>query len=197
LQGNLHTVIIHEYKITSNLRFMNLSYLIFSIGSCILLSSTAMAQTPGNPATNAASSVAAAVADAQSVGVFKQVQGQAWQGPAQSRRVITPGEPVLAGERLRTGRNGTASLTLKDGTVLTLGPDTSVDLTQFNFNTTTQEGSLGLDLLQGTLRVVTGLLAKVNPERFRISTPTAVVGVRGTDFIVEARLPLFVTESSR
>jgi hypothetical protein len=111
--------------------------------------------------------------------------------------VITPGEPVLAGERLRTGRNGTASLTLKDGTVLTLGPDTSVDLTQFNFNTTTQEGSLGLDLLQGTLRVVTGLLAKVNPERFRISTPTAVVGVRGTDFIVEARLPLFVTESSR
>jgi hypothetical protein len=174
---------------------MNLKYLIFSISSCLILSGTAMAQTSGNPATTAASSVA--VADAGGVGIFKQVQGQAWQGQAESRRVIMPGEPVLAGERLRTGRNGTASLTLKDGTVLTLGPDTSLDLTQFHFNTTTQEGSLGLDLLQGTLRVITGLLAKVNPERFRITTPTAVVGVRGTDFIVEARGPLFDPDSSR
>jgi hypothetical protein len=43
-----------------------------------------------------------------------------------------------------------------------------------------------LDLLQGSVRVVTGLLAKVNPERFKVRTPTAVVGVRGTDFIVDA-----------
>ena len=44
-----------------------------------------------------------------------------------------------------------------------------------------------LDLLQGSVRVVTGVLAKVNPDLFRVQTPTSVVGVRGTDFIVETQ----------
>ena len=89
----------------------------------------------------------------------------------------------------RTGRNGAASLTLKDGTVLVMGPDTTVDLTRFQFDTTTQKGHFALDLLQGSVRVITGLLAKINPDLFKVSTPTSVVGVRGTDFIVEAAPP--------
>jgi hypothetical protein len=76
---------------------------------------------------------------------------------------------------------------LKDGTVLTLGPDTVMDLRQFQFDTTTQQGNFLLDLLRGSVRVVTGLLAKVNPERFQVQTPTSVVGVRGTDFIVDTQ----------
>ena len=42
-----------------------------------------------------------------------------------------------------------------------------------------------LNLLQGTIRVVTGWLGKVQPEQVKVITPTSVVGVRGTDFIVE------------
>jgi hypothetical protein len=171
---------------------MKLLYLTLASAGCLLLSAPALAQvTASTPATQGTP----APTEAGRIGVFKQVQGLAWQGRAETRRAMAPGEAVLAGERLSTGRNGAASLVLKDGTVLTLGPDTTVDLSQFQFDSTTQEGRFGLDLLQGTLRVVTGLLAKVNPERFRITTPTAVVGVRGTDFIVEAHDPS-VTVSS-
>ncbi len=137
--------------------------------------------------------LAGAVASAQTpdaapdtrAGTFKQVQGEVRLGRGDGR-AVQAGEAVRAGERIRTGQDGAASLVLKDGTVMVLGPDSTADLSQYQFNATTQEGNLLVELLQGSVRVVTGLLARVNPERFKVKTPTAVVGVRGTDFIVEA-----------
>ncbi|QCB46010.1 FecR family protein [Hydrogenophaga sp. PAMC20947] len=119
------------------------------------------------------------------IGTFKQVEGEAWVGPAASRRTASSGDGVQVSDRLTTGKAGAATITLKDGTILTMGPDTAMDLSQFAFDSTTQEGNFLLDLLQGSVRVVTGLLGKVNPELFKVKTPTSVVGVRGTDFIVE------------
>lgn len=134
-------------------------------------------------------------------GTIKQVQGEVLLGKGSHRAAPQPGDGLRAGERIVTGKDSAASLVLKDGTVLTLGPDTTADLSQFQFDSTTQEGNLLLDLLQGSVRVVTGLLSKVNPERFKVKTPTAVVGVRGTDFIVEAEsnppLRFFITHDWR
>lgn len=137
--------------------------------------------------------LAAAVASAQTqgsasdtrAGTFKQVQGEVLLGRGDGR-AVQPGEAVRAGERVRTGKDGATSIVLKDGTVMVLGPDSTADLSQYQFDSTTQEGNLLVELLQGSVRVVTGLLARVNPDRFKVKTPTAVVGVRGTDFIVEA-----------
>ena len=78
-----------------------------------------------------------------------------------------------------------ASLTLKDGTVLAVGPDSVMDLSEFAFNSTTQEGSMLVNLVRGSLRMATGLIAKLKPEQVKVTTPTTVIGVRGTDFIVE------------
>jgi hypothetical protein len=129
---------------------------------------------------------ASATAGAARAGTLKQVQGEVYLGKDAARRSPQPGDAVNAGERLSTGRDGAASMVLKDGTVLTLGPNATADLNQYQFDSTTQEGNLLVDLLQGSVRVVTGLLTKINPDRLKVRTPTAVVGVRGTDFIVEA-----------
>ena len=141
---------------------------------------TASATTP-TPLSNAAQP------DTLRIGTFKQVQGNAWIGTEAARRAAQPGTGVAMADRLSTGPQGAATLTLKDGTVLTMGPDTVMDLRQFQFDSTTQQGNFLLDLLRGSVRVVTGLLAKVNPELFKVQTPTSVVGVRGTDFIVETQ----------
>lgn len=143
--------------------------------SLLLLTPWSLAQT-APPAT-----------DAPRAGTFKQVQGETWAGSAAARRAPTPGDGLRETERVSTGQTGAATIVLKDGTVLTLGPNTTADLSQFQFDATTQKGHFALNLLQGSIRVVTGLLAKINPDLFKVSTPTAVVGVRGTDFIVETR----------
>lgn len=137
-------------------------------------------------ASLASAQTATAPVDAQRVGTFKQIQGDIQLGKEAGRPAPAPGDALRQGDRVRTGTTGGASIVLKDGTVLSMGPNTTVDLSQFQFDSTTQNGNFLLDVLQGSVRVVTGLMAKVNPERFKVRTPTAVVGVRGTDFIVEA-----------
>ncbi len=133
------------------------------------------------------SSAQSAQPESGRIGTFKQIEGEAWIGTTASRRTASSGDGVQVSDRLSTGKTGAATITLKDGTVLTMGPDTTMDLRQFAFDSTTQEGNLLLDLLQGSVRVVTGLLGKVNPELFKVKTPTSVVGVRGTDFIVQTK----------
>lgn len=140
----------------------------------------------GETAADAPTSPVAPANDAR-VGTVKLVQGESWLGKADARRPVASGDGVFEAERVSTGQKGAATITLKDGTVLTMGPNTTMDLSKFQYNTTTQEGNFALDLLQGSVRVVTGLLARINPDLFKISTPTSVVGVRGTDFIVETQ----------
>lgn len=127
-----------------------------------------------------------ATAPTARAGTLKQVEGTVWVERGNLRQAVTPGEGLTTAQRLQTGGDGAASVVLRDGTVLTVGPNSAIEINEFAFDATTQQGNFLLDLFQGSVRVITGILAKVNPEVFKVRTPTSVVGVRGTDFIVEA-----------
>jgi hypothetical protein len=176
-----------------------------SVLGAVLLgtASLSMAQStaPEAPAAATASPTPAATAtapapveipanDTSRIGTVKHAEGAILMGRTTAQQAPRPGDGVRENERLSTGPDGAASILLKDGTVLTMGPNTTMDLSRFNFDSTTQKGHFVLDLLKGSVRVVTGLLARVNPDLFKVQTPTSVVGVRGTDFIVEAMEPL-------
>lgn len=120
------------------------------------------------------------------VGTFKSAEGPVRVVSGGQQRNAAPGQALHVNERVVTGPQGAAAITLRDGTVLTMGQQSQMDMSAFAFDSTTQQGSAAIHLLQGSLRVVTGLLGKVSPDRFKVTTPTSVVGVRGTDFIVEA-----------
>ena len=120
-------------------------------------------------------------------GTFKNLEGAVSVVRDSQSLPALPGQGLREGDRVVTGPHSAAAITLQDGTVFAVGPNASVDLTHYIFDTTSQNGSLLLNLLQGTLRVVTGLMGKTNPELIKVTTPTSVVGVRGTDFIVEAQ----------
>lgn len=122
-------------------------------------------------------------------GTFKMVQGDVTLAHENSRRAVVAGDPAFVGDRILTGERSAAALTLRDGSLLSMGSNTQLTLSEFNFDATTQEGNVLLSLLHGSLRVVTGLIAKLRPEQVKITTPTTVIGVRGTDFIVEQAAP--------
>ena len=155
----------------------------------LCLAAQAWAQQPAAPVAAPAPAPAPAAmpqptGDARE-GTFKAVQGDVTvvRGTLRSAAVVAAG--VQATDRIVTGPKSAASLTLRDGTVLSVGPDSVMDLSQFAFNPTTQDGNVLVSLLRGSLRMATGLIAKVKPEQVKVTTPTTVIGVRGTDFIVE------------
>lgn len=105
---------------------------------------------------------------------------------AGTTRPAKAGEPVLPTGRIVTGPDSAASLVLRDGTTVVVGPASQIDFKNFSFDATTQEGGLLISLLQGSLRMMSGLVGKAHPQTVRIETKTALIGVRGTDFIVQA-----------
>jgi hypothetical protein len=119
------------------------------------------------------------------VGTLKSVTGLVDLGLAANKRSADVGSALLPADRITTGRHASATFMLKDGTVVSVGPNSTLELAKVQFDTTTQQGNLVLDLLQGSIRVITGWLGKLHPEQVKVMTPTSVVGVRGTDFIVE------------
>lgn len=96
------------------------------------------------------------------------------------------GATVVVGDRVRTGANGRVGITLNDNTLLSAGPNALLELKDFRFDTTTHQGSLKTHLTQGALAVVSGKIAKTQPKNVEFSTPSLTLGVRGTEFILEA-----------
>ncbi|WP_431274033.1 FecR family protein [Variovorax ureilyticus] len=120
-------------------------------------------------------------------GVLKSVRGDVrLLAPDGSTRTAKSGDVVAPIDRIVTGADSGASVVLRDGTKLVVGPASRLDLKEFHFDSTTQDGGMLVSLLQGSARMVTGLIGKTHPDAIRVETPTAVIGIRGTDFIVQA-----------
>lgn len=176
-----------------------MTYLHLIAASALALAAAgAHAQTPPAavpaPLPPAASAVAAAPAPTpvevvtRQAGFLKTLRGsvQLMEAPGAAARPAQAGDALLPGGRITTGPDSAASLVLRDGTTLVVGPSSQMELKAFSFDATTHDGSLLAVLLKGSLRMITGLLGKAHPEAVRIETQFAFVGVRGTDFIVQA-----------
>ncbi|RZI95814.1 MAG: hypothetical protein EOP78_05755 [Variovorax sp.] len=137
-----------------------------------------------------AQSAAPALSASEHAGFMKNVRGDVQLLSASGvMRPAQAGDVVAPIERIVTGKDAAASVVLRDGTTIVLGPSSRLDLKEFSFNSTTQDGGMIVSLVRGTLRMVTGLIGKSNPDAVRVETQTATIGIRGTDFIVQADNP--------
>ncbi len=118
-------------------------------------------------------------------GIVKVVNGDVRIRDAQGERALKSGDAVLENTRLMSAKDSSASMILRDGTTLVLGNNSQFEVQKFAFDATTQKGDMFVNLLQGSMRMLTGLIAKANPEAIQVKTKTLSVGIRGTDFIVE------------
>ncbi|MCX7892377.1 MAG: FecR family protein [Burkholderiales bacterium] len=96
-------------------------------------------------------------------------------------RSLNVGAPVYVHELVETGRDSHVVLMFLDETRLSLAPGSRFTVEQYRFEPDRSgAGGAVLRLLQGGLRTFTGLLAAARPNNYRVVTPTATIGVRGT-----------------
>lgn len=115
-------------------------------------------------------------------------------------RSLREGDEVVQGTRLVTGRDASLTLTFSDESELTLGARTSMTLDRYHFpapgagagddddddeDDAAEEPGFGASLLQGVVRVVTGLIAKRRPASVSFGARVATIGIRGTHFTAE------------
>ncbi|MCP1573996.1 hypothetical protein J2S30_002375 [Herbaspirillum rubrisubalbicans] len=117
--------------------------------------------------------------------IVKVLHGDVQAQRAGKMQPLGIGARLYAGDRVVTGAASSVGFTLRDDTRMSLGPNSQFQLEQFAYNDATDEGNIAVRLTKGTLRYVSGLIGKHAPQRQQVTTPTATIGIRGTDFIVE------------
>ncbi len=124
---------------------------------------------------------AAPMATAGDAGEIITVRGVVTlQGTGGGARIVSGGQNVVEGDTITTGPRSAAVLRMSDGSRITLRPDSSFQVEEFNTNE--NEESAVLRLFKGGLRAVTGFLSKRNPDAVRLNTSVATIGIRGTEF---------------
>jgi hypothetical protein len=126
-----------------------------------------------------------ALALAPDAGTIKTLRGEVRIERAGAPVAAQVGDPVFKGDRVSVRGDGSIGISMRDETLLSLGPNSTLVIDGFAYNPTTREGQVETSILKGTLRFVTGLIGRLNPAAVKVTTPTATVGIRGTDFIVE------------
>ena len=99
-----------------------------------------------------------------------------------ARRNLVKGELVNSGERLETNA-GRVQIRFTDGSFVSLQPNTVFGLDNYAFNKAQpNEGSLLFNFIRGSMRTVSGAIGKVNRSNYKVQTPVATIGIRGTSY---------------
>jgi len=125
-------------------------------------------------------------ADGEAAGMVKNSKGEVGIERGGTRIPCVVGTPVFAADKVRTGADGSVGVTLRDNTLLSAGPNSLFVLDKFAFDSTTNAGARSVYVRKGTLAVATGNIARETPDSVDFRTPTSVIGVRGTEFVIEA-----------
>jgi hypothetical protein len=120
------------------------------------------------------------------IGQIKTAAGQVTVTRGGASQPVAPGEHVFQSDVFETGADGSVGITFADNSMMSLGPDSRLSLDQFRFDSTTHDGVFDSSLESGTLAVKSGQIVKQTPEAMKVRTPGALLGVRGTEFVVRA-----------
>jgi hypothetical protein len=112
-----------------------------------------------------------------SIGRVSRITGDQL-GSAQAQgapvRKLAAGDPVFAGDRIRTGAGTVLYIEFTDKSRFTLGPNTEFEVEQY------VEEAFHSRIFKGAFRFVSGLTARRKPENMRVNIPVATIGIRGT-----------------
>jgi len=119
---------------------------------------------------------------ASSIGRIVHTYGPAWVQRGATREKVTKGQIVLRNDAIVTGSRGRVKIVMGDGSKVYIGAKSRVSLRKYSLRGTKLLNA-NIHMLWGKARFFVNKL-KTRSSSFRVRTPTAVLGVRGTEFIV-------------
>lgn len=121
----------------------------------------------------------------ESVGFVKSVSGEVFVINSKTSVKAFPNMRIGQGDYIKTGEKSSAGLIFEDDTVVSIGPNSEIEIQNFLFNPVDQELSFVARMVHGTFSFITGQIAKLAPKNVKLETPDATLGVRGTKLLVK------------
>ena len=120
--------------------------------------------------------------------VITTLIGKAWILEANGQpKYLRIEDPLNRNYRVETAEHSRLGIRFSDGTEIQLGPEASITLDDYLLNPDQPEQSrFKLRMARGMLRVITGMIVKLNPNRFEVHTRMATIGIRGCHVAVRS-----------
>jgi hypothetical protein len=171
-------------KLAKNARFISVKAVFASTGLIFALLATPSygLETPEQQQAGGES--------AALVGTVSLVLGKATieSGSGKLSRTVKPGSQVRVHDQIVTSTNGHVHIRFVDDALVSVRPDSRLEITRYDYDPARPAlSAVKFDLIEGVTRAISGKAAKAARQRFRLNTPIAAIGVRGTDFTVSVK----------
>lgn len=122
------------------------------------------------------------------VGEVSLVLGKAWiNRPGGERERVQVGTVIQASDSIETATNGHVHIRFVDQALVSVRPSSTLEVVRYDYDPQSPASSaIKLNLVEGVARSISGEAARQARQNFRMNTPIAAIGVRGTDFVVRA-----------
>ena len=140
---------------------------------------TPAATTPtATPAPTAASSLPAIAQAIWVKGVVNATQ------PGGAPRVLTRRSVVYEHDVITTDKTSTGEIGFTDGGLVSLNPESEFKIDEYEYKKGGgKDNKTVMNLVKGGFRTITGAIPKENPDGYKMNTPVATIGVRGTQYV--------------
>jgi len=140
----------------------------------------------------------ASAKDTAAVGYTTMIIGSAYRDSDGHQTPLGRGDKVRVGDTIVTRNNGHVHIKFNDQGIISVRPNSELTIEKYQYNAQSPElSTVKFNLVKGVTRSISGNAAKAARARFRMNTPIAAIGVRGTDFVVSANsteIKAFVNE---
>ena len=97
-------------------------------------------------------------------------------------RELKTGDKVYLNETIIAGADSGTQILLLDQTTFTIGSESEVVMDTFVYDPETNDGKIVANVKQGSLKIISGLISKKNPDSLTVTVPQGTLGSRGTEF---------------
>ena len=97
-------------------------------------------------------------------------------------RELKTGDKIYLNETIFSGTESGTQILLLDQSTFTIGSESEVVMDTFIYDPATNDGKIVASVKQGSLKVISGLISKKNPDSLTVEVPEGTLGSRGTEF---------------
>jgi hypothetical protein len=137
--------------------------------------------TPAAPATTPPPAASSLPAIAQAIWVKGTVVATQPDG---TPRTLTRRSVVYEHDVVSTTKDSSGEIGFTDGSLMSLNPDSAIKIDEYKYvKGGGKDDKSVINLVKGGFRTITGAIPKENPEGYKMNTPVATIGVRGTEYV--------------
>ncbi len=124
---------------------------------------------------------------ASGIGFFKSVKGEVLLIRGEAEQKVEAGQQLFTSDTVITASQSSAAVIFQDGTRMTLGAGSELEIQKYEFQPRKEQYDFTLFLKRGSVIYSSGRLGKLAPEKVKLRTPRATVGIRGTRLLLSVK----------